>query len=89
MTTTKPIHRHSLVAALSTTILGSCLGVNAATPDEARLLAGLQNDHPGTHFSGIARTPVAGLYEVWMNGNVAYVIGQAATLLPLRPSVRH
>lgn len=76
MATTKPMRRHALVAALSTILLGTCFAVNAATPDEARLLANLQKAHPGTHFSTIARTPVTGLYEVWMNGNVAYVLAR-------------
>jgi thiol:disulfide interchange protein DsbC len=46
-----------------------------AAPDEtARLRTILETTHPGTRFTEIAPAPVNGLYEVWMDGNVAYVL---------------
>lgn len=45
----------------------------ARPTQETRLLAALRQAHPGTRFTEVARTQVADLYEVWMNGTVAYV----------------
>jgi len=63
----------TLLAGMATLMAATGLPSAAATPDEARLLATLKKAHPGTQFSQVVRSPVNDVYEVWMNGNVAFV----------------
>lgn len=71
MTTTKPM---LLAAILVLAVAGVAPAMaKAPTADEARLLAALKKAHPGTRFTGVAATPIPGLYEAWMGPNMALV----------------
>ncbi|MEQ7766769.1 DsbC family protein [Xanthomonas hortorum] len=82
MTTTDKGGRAALLA-----LAGVCLPLlvasmpvaaeDAGDPEAARLRETLQRTHPGTRFTDVRRSPIDGLYEVWMDANVAYVAAAA------------
>jgi thiol:disulfide interchange protein DsbC len=67
------IRRATLSVVAGSIVLASSSGAARADADEDRLLRDLQRAHPATSFTGVSRTPVPDLYEVWMGPNVAFV----------------
>lgn len=70
---TKPIEatRALLGALLLLASMVAC--ASGAQGADKRLIAELRKTHPGTEFTRVLPSPLSGIYEVWMNGNLAYV----------------
>jgi len=54
-------------------VLGLVLQQAHSAPDEERVLAAVRKAYPATVFERALRTPIAGVYEIWMGANVAFV----------------
>lgn len=54
-------------------VLGLVLQQAHSAPDEERVLAAVRKAYPATVFDGVLRTPILGVYEIWMGANVAFV----------------
>lgn len=63
----------ALAAALLAMPIASMAAGPAADPDAEAFRQLLAKKYPNTRFGAINRTPVAGVREVWMGTNVAYV----------------
>jgi thiol:disulfide interchange protein DsbC len=58
---------------LLTAVLALVLQPAHSAPDEERVLAAVRNAYPATVLDRALRTPIPGIYEIWMGANVAFV----------------
>ncbi len=65
--------RRAILSVVVSIGMASPGGAARADADEDGLLRDLQRAHPATRFTGVNRTPIPDLYEVWMGPNVAFV----------------
>jgi thiol:disulfide interchange protein DsbC len=61
------------IRSLAFAALVSAWQAAGAAPDEVRVLAAVRKAYPGTVVERAVRTPMPGLYEIWMGENVAFV----------------
>jgi len=54
-------------------VLGLVLQPAHSAPDEERVLAAVRKAYPATALDRALRTPIPGVYEIWMGANVAFV----------------
>jgi len=58
---------------LLTAVLALVLQPALSAPDEERVLAAVRKAYPATVLDRALRTPISGIYEIWMGANVAFV----------------